>query len=197
MAEAGGPLPKVPKAILDFLDDLNEGYIEGVTSSEKKLAAPAKEMLLRLFPIWKQAEKQAKEEEAAGKRKRDPVAASIGAAINKMAKMSGEEQKARLETISQDLHERMEEKPLPEGAAKLPAAIAQKVAAALGSPARKGAGAAAAAGKTPASPTARQRKLRADQANASFAHAADEFKVPKKHPLRAAAQELYDLAVVP
>lgn len=188
-------MPKVPKAILDFLDDLNEGYIEGVTSSEKKLAAPAKEMLLRLFPIWKQAEKQAKEEETAGKRKRDPVAASIGAAINKMSKMSGEEQKARLETISQDLHERMEEKPLPEGATKLPAAIAQKVAAALGSP--RPHGAAAAQPRTPASPTVRQRKLRADQANASFAHAADEYKVPKKHPLRAAAKELYDLAIVP
>lgn len=186
-------MPKVPKAILDFLDDLNDGYIEGVSPSEKKLAVPAKEMLLHLFPIWKQAEKQAKEEEAAPKRKRDPVASSIGAAINKMAKMSGEEQKARLETISQDLHERMGEKPLPEGATKLPAAIAQKVAAALGSP-KKGGGVAAAA---PASPTVRQRKLRADQASASLAHAADELKVPKKHPLRTAAKELYQLAVVP
>lgn len=166
---------KVPKATKDFLTSV----VETGSTVDADLAEKSMDLFERLFSAWHEAEKFFREEERAEnppKRKRDPIASSIGSAMNKMAKMSPDEQSERMEHIREDLRDSLAEKPLESSAAQLPLKIIDNVSSGLG------------IAKT-------DRVEKAKVANAAISSAANELAVPKQHLLRTAANDLYQLAV--
>lgn len=163
-----------PKAALLFLQCIVDAGDE-----DAALAAQAKSLFERRFAAWKDTSDRAKAEEqgaAGGKRKYDPVASSIGAAVKKMAKLPIDEQHARLESMEADLRERVPSASEDADAGSLPRSIAAKVVRAVG-----------------AKSTAEHIEA-ATRANEALVGAANELHVPRDHTLRKAANTLFALA---
>lgn len=178
---------KVPKNIVAFLDYVVEHHAGEPCASD---AASAKRVFEALYPAWKQGQKEAKAAQDDGKRRPDPVAASLGTAMKKLAALPQEERELRLAAIDNDLRERVESA-APETLCT-GGALADIVTDALcggrdeSSAKRSRPNGGGAGGKV---------QTEARRARQAFARGADELGVPPEHVTRVSADKLYRLAV--